>query len=209
MPPDTVNPWETVPLSAYETHMADPHVGQLQVLSALMKRQLGRHSAKTVCVLGVAGGNGLEHIDPARVQKVYGVDISADYLKACAERFSALGDRLELVCLDLSDETNRLPQADLVIANLLIEYVGVETFARQMASSRPAVVCCAVQQSGGADFVSASPCANLLQCLDVVHQDVEPEALVAAMARVGYVPTFREECPLLGGKKLVCIDFVR
>ncbi len=203
------NPWETVPLDTYEMHMNDPRVDQLQALSGVMKGQLERHAAKTVCVLGVAGGNGLEHIDPALVQKVYGVDISADYLNACAERYAALGGRLELICMDLKDEASRMPDAELVIADLLIEYIGVGTFTRVISVARPAVVCCAIQQNGDVGFVSASPVADKLQCLDTVHQEVEPEALAADMENIGYTRVFREERSLLGGKKLICMDFVR
>jgi hypothetical protein len=201
------NPWEEVPLYAYEAHMASPQVGQLQALSNITRRQLKRYMPRSVCVLGVAGGNGLEHVDLAVTEKVYAVDISAEYLDACARRFAALGDRLELLRMDLCHEACRLPGSDLVIANLVIEYTGVEAFARLTKHARPAAVCCAVQASCGEGFVSASPCADALQCLDEVHQDVEPGALAAAMACIGYRQTFREEVALLNGKRLVCIDF--
>ena len=188
--------------------MSAPRVGQLQTLNEVMKRQLAKHSSKTVCVLGVAGGNGLEHINPDRTHKVYGIDISTHYLNMCAQRFAALGDALSLLCMDLTNKTSRLPQADLVIANLLIEYVGVDTFVRLIASARPAAVCCAVQASSGVAFVSASPCAEVLQCLDAVHQDVEPETLTASMARIGYMKAFQEEHLLPDGKRIICMDFV-
>lgn len=202
------SPWETVPLDAYEAHMASPQVGQLQALGEIMRRQLLRHAQDSVCVLGVAGGNGLEHIDASRIQKVYGIDISADYLDACRHRFSYLGGRLELLRMDLSDAACCLPNTELVIADLVIEYVGAEAFAQLIRASRPAAVCCAVQRSGNAAFVSASPAAESLHCLDAVHRDVEPEALAEALARVGYRQTFCEEYALPNGKQLVCLDFM-
>jgi len=204
-----MNPWEQVPLGAYEAHMSAPKVGQLQALSQIMRRQLEKHLPKTVCVLGVAGGNGLEHIHPDRTHKVYGIDISTDYLNACAQRFAALGDTLTLQCMDLTDGASCLPQAELVIANLLIEYVGVERFAQLIASARPAAVCCAVQASTDAGFVSASPCAAALQCLNAVHKDVEPGVLTAAMARIGYMHTLQEEYLLPNDKRMICMDFAR
>jgi hypothetical protein len=202
------NPWEAVPLAAYEAHMAAPHVGQLQALSDITRRQLKRHMPQTLCVLGVAGGNGLEHVDAEITEKVYAVDISAEYLGACAQRFAALGDRLSLLRMDLCDEACRLPESDLVIANLVIEYTGVEAFARLIAAARPAAVCCAVQASCGAAFVSETPCADALKRIGGIHQDIDPAALTAAMERIGYRQGFREEVALPNGKKLVCIDFV-
>jgi hypothetical protein len=204
-----LNPWEQVPLAAYEAHMSAPQVGQLQALSAVIKRQLKRHSPGSVCVLGVAGGNGLEHIDPVCVRKVYGVDVSEDYLDACAQRFVSLGDALVLLRLDLKDEACRLPQADLVIANLLVEYIGADTFARLIASSRPAAVCCAVQQNVEADFVSVSPCADALQRIGDIHEDIAPETLAAALEDIGYRQVYREDVSLPNGKRLICMDFVR
>jgi GNAT superfamily N-acetyltransferase len=188
--------------------MAAPQVGQLDALNAIMKRQLKRHAPRTLCVLGVAGGNGLEHIGLG-VQRVYGVDISAEYLAACARRFIALGDRLSLLRMDLSDEACRLPQSGLVIANLVIEYIGIDTFIRRIAEAAPAAVCCAVQDNSGAAFVSASPWADALDCIGNIHIDIGPEALSAAMQAAGYRLSFREEAALPNGKKLVCMDYAR
>jgi len=41
-------------------------------------------------VLGVAGGNGLEHIDPDKYQTVYGVDINDEYLHVVEKRYADL-----------------------------------------------------------------------------------------------------------------------
>ncbi len=65
------NPWEEIELSDYENHMKSDSVMQLQALNVMMKRQLNRYPVKTVMVLGVAGGNGLEHIDTQKMQKVF------------------------------------------------------------------------------------------------------------------------------------------
>lgn len=203
------NPWEAVPLETYEAHMKSTEVGQLPVLSEIMKRQLARCAAGTVCVLGIAGGNGLEHIDLSRTRRVYGIDVSATYLSACRQRFAVLGDRLSLMQMDLKEEASRLPQADTVIADLLVEYIGIEAFAQLIAAGLPAAVCCAVQKSGGASFISESACAEALRSIGNIHQDIEPEALAAAMERIGYRQAFREDVPLPGSKQLVCIDFLR
>ena len=38
-------------------------------------------------ILGVAGGNGLEHIQKTRFKKVYGIDVNQHYLNQTAERY--------------------------------------------------------------------------------------------------------------------------
>lgn len=75
------NPWEDIRLSDYEKHMSLDSVKQLQAMNDLMKKQLNDYSVSTVMILGVAGGNGLEHIDKSKYHRVYGVDINAAYLE--------------------------------------------------------------------------------------------------------------------------------
>ncbi len=80
------NPWEEISLEDYENHMRLESVLQLQALNEMMKGQLEDYPASKVMILGVAGGNGLEHIRRDRVEKVYGMDVNAAYLEAAAAR---------------------------------------------------------------------------------------------------------------------------
>ena len=48
------NPWVKIPLSAYESHMRQASVGQLQAVNALMAAQFALGPARTAMVLGVA-----------------------------------------------------------------------------------------------------------------------------------------------------------
>ena len=70
------NPWKDISLSDYENHMSLDSVMQLQSMNQTMKSQLGDYDVHTVMILGIAGGNGLEHIDTEKYQAVYGVDTS-------------------------------------------------------------------------------------------------------------------------------------
>jgi len=63
-------------LDVYESHMSDGEVGQLQMLHRSTGEQLGDYPSRTVEVLGVAGGNGLDLIDPAATDAVYGYDVN-------------------------------------------------------------------------------------------------------------------------------------
>ena len=81
------NPWETVSLDDYENHMKLDSVRQLQTMNQLMADQFTRYPVRNAMVLGVAGGNGLEHVDPERLETVYAVDLNHEYMAACAPRY--------------------------------------------------------------------------------------------------------------------------
>ena len=75
------NPWKDVNLSDYESHMALDTVKQLQALNTvkqlqalnqMMKDQFNKYDIQSAMILGIAGGNGLEHVNVEKITKVYG-----------------------------------------------------------------------------------------------------------------------------------------
>lgn len=74
------NPWEEIPLADYENHMRLDSVRQQQAMDEMMKGQFDTYPISSVMILGIAGGNGLGHIQKGRFEKVYGVDINSSYL---------------------------------------------------------------------------------------------------------------------------------
>lgn len=46
-------------------------VMQLQSVNSMMTQQLTQYPVQTAMIPGIAGGNGLEHINPQKFQKVY------------------------------------------------------------------------------------------------------------------------------------------
>ena len=56
------HPWEEISLDDYENHMSLDSVYQLQTMNAIMKPQFEDYQAETAMILGIAGGNGLQHI---------------------------------------------------------------------------------------------------------------------------------------------------
>ncbi len=117
------NPWLDVPLEDYEAHMSAPQVGQLRALAELFEAALGRCRPASVAVLGVAGGNGLERLEPAVTTRIVGVDINPAYLAAVRQRFQAKLP-LALHCLDLSVEAVPEPPVKMVHAALIFEHAG-------------------------------------------------------------------------------------
>ena len=202
------NPWEEISLYDYEKHMSLDSVRQLQAMNAIMKEQFTAYPVDTATVLGIAGGNGLEHVSPDKYRKVYGVDINGDYLHAVAQRYTELSGVLECLQLDLINEAEKLPQAQLMIANLLIEYIGYESFQRAVLQTAPEYVSCVIQINTDAEqWVSESPYLHAFDRLDEVHHQMEETALTASMNEIDFSLILQETCPLPNGKALVRLDY--
>jgi SAM-dependent methyltransferase len=118
------NPWLSIPLQDYEAHMGPDNAKQLSALSDLFKRALDICVPDSVAVLGIAGGNGLEHVNPAIIKRVVGFDINARYLDDVRRRFGTYPN-LELHCVDLSEGELRVPPVALVHAALFFEHTGL------------------------------------------------------------------------------------
>ncbi len=203
------HPWLKIPLSDYENHMNWASVGQLPALNRLMAEQLARFPVSTVMILGVAGGNGLEHVDPSKIRRVYGVDVNPDYLATCTARHPRLRRVFRPVCADLNDPAACLPEAELVVADLLVEYIGCGCFAAALNKVKPLYVSCVIQKNGGAAFVSDSPYTYVFDGLAAVCQPIDETALTAALAELSYEKIYAGTVLLPGGKAFCRIDFQR
>lgn len=118
------NPWLQISLADYEGHMSSAAVQQLQSLSDLFAEALAWRKPASVAILGVAGGNGLEHIDSAITRRTVGIDFNPSYLDEVRRRFGQLAG-LELHCADLSAQRLALQPVDLVHVALVFEHAGV------------------------------------------------------------------------------------
>lgn len=204
-----INPWEEIPLSDYENHMKLESVQQLQTMNRMMKRQFALCGSGSAMILGIAGGNGLEHVVHTNLKRIYGVDINSDYLEYCKERYPQLKGILECICADLTLPEVMLPHADLLIANLLIEYIGYECFSRVVSRVKPEQVSCIIQINVDDSFVSDSPYLHAFDGLDRVHHQMQEDELTEAMKSIGYSLTDKSEEDLPNGKKLVELDYIQ
>lgn len=203
------NPWEDIKLDVYEEHMSLDSVRQLQSMNSIMKEQFEAFPASTLMILGVAGGNGLEHIRDGRFLTVYGIDINEEYLRAVSRRYPQLSGVLRCVRLDIAEECDKLPQAELVIANLLIEYIGYTAFQRAVRHVDPKYVSCVIQiNTGKGAWVSDSPYIAAFDGLDAIHHQIEGPALEASMKEIGYSRIFSDSTALPNGKALLRLDFI-
>jgi hypothetical protein len=80
----STSPWLSIPLADYERHMALPQVGQAAALASEFERLLREHRPAAVALLGCAGGNGLERVDPATTQRVVAPDLNPGYVAGAA-----------------------------------------------------------------------------------------------------------------------------
>ncbi|MBR6331898.1 MAG: hypothetical protein IKR78_02065 [Dehalococcoidales bacterium] len=185
-------------------------VRQLQALDSIMKMQFDAYPVSTAIVLGVAGGNGLDHISREKYQTVYGVDINEDYLSVVREHFVGLSGILECLRIDLTTESEKLPHAELVIADLLIEYIGYDAFCKTIKIVDPSHVSCVIQYDADkTDWVSESPYLHSFDRLNEIHHQIEVSTLSKAMEKIGYFKILRKDDKLPNGKILIRLDFVK
>jgi len=202
------NAWEEVSLEDYENHMKSSAVQQLQALNEIMKSQIYQYDISTVLILGIAGGNGLEHIDTSRIKFVYGIDVNQNYLEVCKEKYRNLKDNLVLKKLDLSSISNDLPVADIIIANLFIEYIGIDMFLKQLSKAFPQYVSCVIQKNPNIDFISDSPYVKAFDGISTLHRDIEKDSLVRAMSKIGFSLILSQEHVLPNMKEFIRLDFM-
>ena len=202
------NPWEEISLETYEKHMSLDSVKQLQLMNRIMKSQFEDYPVDTVMILGIAGGNGLEHIDITKYKKVYGVDINELYLQETQKRYSNLADILQCLHLDIVCETEKLPQSQFLVANLLIEYIGYDAFVRAVNIINPEYISCVIQINTDEEmWVSDSPYIHAFDGLDEIHHQMESDVLNEKMNSIGFKLILQDMTELPNSKALVRQDY--
>src|SRR5690349_12421222 len=128
------SPWLNLPLSDYEGHMSAPNVGQAELIADVLSSALEEFRPASVAVVGCAGGNGFDRINPSDVTRVVGVDINRAYLDVASTRYSGRFRSLELHCSDISQDKLEVEPVDLVYAALVFEYVNVDLTLQRLAT---------------------------------------------------------------------------
>ena len=201
------NPWKEIDLTDYENHMSLDSVYQLQSMNEMMNEQFYEYNIRSIMILGVAGGNGLEHINRNVFEKVYGIDINQEYLNQCRKRYPELNGIFNTICVDLLRDDLKLPHSELLVANLLVEYIGYECFQKIIKLVKPKYVSCIIQINTADSFVSESQYLHSFDRLNEVHHQMEKSSLIKCMQEIEYKEILIIEKELPNGKKLVRIDF--
>ena len=200
------NPWKNLHISIYEDHMSSKNVKQLQALNRIMKSQIESYNIESIMIWGIAGGNGLEHINH-KINNVIGIDINTDYLEYCKKRYEPLKEKLKLYELDITKKNTILPYADLIIANMIIEYIGINNFSKKVKESKPKYVSCVFQKNSHEEFVSKSPHSEDFKEISDLHQDVLKVDLDKSMGNINMLPIKEEKYILTNEKSFLRVDY--
>jgi hypothetical protein len=190
--------------------MADDSVGQLSLLNDLTKKYLDKIKPRTCIFLGIAGGNGLEHIDNAVTKKVIGIDVNQDYLDETYRRYNKQVKNLQLINYYISSGATEICKADAVWAALIMEYTGISDclqFAdRNLLPVGHLVV--SIQINNGRKPVSTSGIESIKKAADI-FSPVDPGELVTKATAAGFL-LFDDEVNMLpNGKAIKTFHFVK
>lgn len=194
------NPWLDIPLHDYEGHMSSPGVGQLKVLADLFEEALTHCHADSVAILGIAGGNGLDRIDPRVTKRVIGIDIQPTYLDTVRHRYPQLP--LTLHCIDLEHQKVNEEPVGLVHAALIFEHAGTGQCLRNAASLvAPGGHLAVVLQLPSPAQANVSPTQfQTMQSLSGHFRLVHPDELREALESLAFRLRRRTRCELPSGK---------
>ena len=213
----TPNPWLTITPGDYDAHMSHPVVMQTQALEQITKEQFELISpdvrdTTVVAILGIANGNGLRH---ANAGHIIGVDINQSFLDECVSRYPDLAERFTPLCIDLivqwQEAIDVLSNVDLIIANLLVEHVGLDHFTRIMRglTNDGTIISCVIQVNPDGSIASHSGCEHVFDEVVTLVTEVDEAALTTAMTNVGYSKRGRNIYELPNGKQFYRLDYCR
>lgn len=199
------SPWLGVPLEDYEGHMSAAEVGQLSVLARMFESVVAARRPESLAVVGVAGGNGLDLIDPSVTKRVVGIDVNQAYLDAVRSRFAASLPGLELYRCDLSQRPANMPEmmpVTLVHAALIFEHAGMDTaFDTAVSLVAPGGTMSVVLQLPSVSEAGvAATRFTSLQTLKERFQLIPPQDLEQKMSSRGFVLDWQQEQLLPAGK---------
>ena len=178
-------------------------IAQLPLLNKIMRSQLD-YKVNSLAIWGIAGGNGLEHISCDDFETIYGIDINQKYLEEVKNRYSNLSC-LFLEKFDLNDLSIDLPFVELVIANLLIEYIGLDNFIEQIAKNSPKYLSCTIQRNHSSDFVSDSIYSDDFK--DISPSNIEKNELINRLNGIDFNIILEKNYILANNKEFIRLDF--
>src|SRR5210317_816860 len=193
--------WNQVSLGDYENHMKHDSVGQLQLLNSLTKQYLSVHKPRNPLFLGIAGGNGLEHIDPTLVHQVVGIDINEEYLKQTEIRFKDNLPQLRLIKCNMDETNESFIQSDFIWAALFLEYVDLKNCIQFMLNnlSEKGLVIVTIQSNNGNEAVSQSGIEGV-KVLSRQFKSIDREIVLKAFNDAGFSLQLEEVNELPNGK---------
>lgn len=206
------NPWLSIPLADYEAHMALPDVGQAAALASELADLVRWSRPASLALLGCAGGNGLDHVDPAVTRRVVALDINPDFLEAASRRFAGRFDEFQTTRCDIAAAGSApFEPVDAIFAGLVLEYVPLVPalrFVRSGLETDGVFVCVIQQESASSPRVSTSPYSDSLSVLSEHIRTLKPEQVIDAAVICGLRFIRSRSLAMPNGKVLVSQTFV-
>lgn len=203
------NPWTEIPIADYEQHMSHSSVGQLSLLNTLTKKYLLKIKPATCIFLGIAGGNGLEHIDNDISKKVIGIDINQEYLDVSFKRYNDSINFLQLLNLDITKNTTKICSADFIWAALVLEYTGIDKcleFSRNNILPGGHFIA-TIQSNNNLHTVSPTGIESVKKA-GQIFSAIDPGIMLAKAKEMGFTQISSEENQLPNGKTFLTYDLV-
>jgi len=189
--------------------MASTGVAQAGMLARELERVVRTHRPASLAILGCAGGNGFEAIDPSVTSRVVAIDVNPAYLRATRERFAERLPGLELREMDLQAAEVTFTPVQHVFAALILEYVALEpAFAniRKMCRAHGRLTTLVQLASTTHAPVTLSAFTSL-QTLRDVMQLRTPEEVENAARAAGFRQDSLREIGSPGGKCFAVQEF--
>jgi hypothetical protein len=203
------NPWMEIPLGDYERHMSHSSVRQSGLLNTLTKKYLELLQPKTCLFIGIAGGNGLEHVNTEVSKNVVGIDINRDYLSIAFQRHSHRIKSLQLLNIDITKATDHICNSDFIWAALILEYVGVDKcleFCKNNISSDGHLII-TIQSNNNIQSVSPTGIESLKK-VGAIFRIVEPEVMLKKATENCFSLISKEENKLPKGKVFLTFHLI-
>ena len=159
--------------------------------------------------MGIAGGNGLEHIDNNISKYVIGIDINKEYLDVAFNRYRDKIDSLKLLELDITEETNQICRVDFIWAALVLEYAGIDKcleFAYNNILHGGHLIV-TIQANNNLQSVSPTEVESVKKT-GTIFTAIDPEIMLAKSKEIGFTLVAQEANQLPNGKSFLTFDLM-
>lgn len=198
------NPWTDIKVAEYKGHMK--FIKQYDLLNRIFKEQTSEYPYDTIAILGIGCGNGLEHIRPNTI--VYGYDINSYFLDECHRQHEYSNYKLILSKVDLADKKVHVNPCDILISNLVIEYIGKYNFIRIINKSHPTHISVVLQMTFDKEkAISDSPYKNVLCHVSAIRTEIFPQNLTNILGSIGYHLVYSKMYEIDQYKSFIRMDF--
>jgi len=203
------NPWLKISLDDYESHMSLPSIAQAQYLSSFLEKLLNSYNPQSLALIGCAGGNGLEKINPSQIQKVVCVDINSGFIETAKKRFVSVFKNIEFVTADIVSDECRFSPVELIFAGLLFEYVDNSAALNNIIKHlEPNGKLAVILQLPNPDIPEVSPSPfNSLEKLIELFSFVSPDKLIELCLLKGLDLILQSRTGLNSGKEFMELVF--